>query len=74
MLIQAFVAGFAIEALNVAILHRPARFNQNVADTMTLCPRHESSAGEFLAIVGAHCAQVSAKYRRPIQKPSYILA
>ena len=38
MLIQAFVAEFAIEALNVAILHRPARFNQNVADTMTLCP------------------------------------
>lgn len=74
MLIEAFFAEFAIEALDVAILHRPARFDQNVADTVTLCPRHEGSAGEFRAIVGAHCAQTSAKYRRPIQKPSYILA
>jgi hypothetical protein len=34
MLVQALIAELAVEALDVAVLHRPARFDQDVANPM----------------------------------------
>lgn len=74
MLIQAFIPELAVEALDVAVLHRAARLNQNVTNAMGLRPGHESAAGEFRSVVGSHCVRMSAKYSRLIQQPGHILA
>ncbi len=74
MLVQAFVPELAVETLNVAVLHRAPRLNENVADAVGLRPCHESAAGEFGAVVGSHRARMSTKQSRPIQQACYILA
>ena len=47
LLMQAFVSELSIETLDVAVLHRPARLNQNVANAMQSGPSQESATGEF---------------------------
>ena len=74
MLVQAFVPELAVEALDVAVLHRPARLYQDVANPMGLCPCHEGTAGEFRPIVSTHRIRIAAKQGRPIQQPGHILA
>ena len=44
MVIQAFVPELAVKALDVAVLHWSARFDQDMANAMGLCPAHERSA------------------------------
>src|SRR5665811_1980997 len=57
MLVQAFVPELAVKALDVTVLHRPARLDQDVANPMGLRPSHESAAGEFGSVVGSHRAR-----------------
>ena len=66
MVIQAFVHELAVKALDVAVLHWSARFDQDVANAMGLCPAHERSASDFGPVVGAHQVRVAAKQRRLI--------
>ena len=47
LLIQAFVSELSIETLDVAVLHGPARLNQNVANAMQSGPSQEGAACEF---------------------------
>ena len=41
VLVQALVPELAVEALDVAVLHRSARLDEYVSDTMSLRPSHE---------------------------------
>jgi hypothetical protein len=68
MVVQAFVPELVVKALDLAVLHWPARFDQDVANVMGLCPAHERSAGEFGSVVGAHHIWVAAKQRRLISQ------
>ena len=72
MLVQAFISKLAVETLDVAVLHRSARLDQDVANSMCLRPSHKNSTGELWAIIGAHCAWVSPKGGSPIQKPGNV--
>jgi hypothetical protein len=62
LLIQTLVFELSIETLNVAVLHGPARLNQNVANTMQSGPSQEGSACEFRAVICANCNWVASKY------------
>ena len=59
MLVQAVVAEFAVEAFDVAVLHRLSRFDQNVANVMFLCPADDRAAGEPRSIIRAHDPRVT---------------
>lgn len=45
MLVEALVAELAVEAFDVAVLRRAARFDQDVLDALPLCPGDEGAAG-----------------------------
>jgi len=74
VLVQALVAKLAVEALDVAVLHRPARLDQEMANAVGLRPRHEGPAGELRAIVGANGPWIAAEDGCLIEQPGYILA
>ena len=50
LLIQAFVSELSIETLDLAVLHGPARLNQNVAYFMQSGPSQEGAACEFMRL------------------------
>src|SRR3954471_1645206 len=74
VLVQALVAELAVEALDVAVLHRPAGLDQDVPNAVPLRPRHEGAAGELRTVVGAHGRRVAAEPRRLIEQPRDVLA
>ena len=51
MLVEALVAELAVEAFDVAVLRRAARFDQDVHDTVLLRPGDEGAAGELRHVV-----------------------
>ena len=67
MFVQALVPEPAVEALDVAVLHRSAGLDQDVPDAVALRSADEGSAGELRAVVGAHgSATVRHFKRRPL--------
>jgi hypothetical protein len=64
LLIQTFVSELSIETLDVAVLHGPARLNQNVANTVQSGPSQECSACEFWPVICSNCNWVASKYCR----------
>jgi len=74
VVVQAFVAELAIEAFDVAVLHWPARLNQNVPDSMALCPCHEGPTGELRAVVRSYRLRVAPKNCRTVQQPGHVLS
>ena len=72
MLVQAFISKLAVETLDVPVLHRSARLDQDVANSMGLRPSHKNLTGELWAIIGVHCTWVSPKGGSPIQKPGNV--
>ena len=67
---EVLVAQLAVEAFDVAILHRARRLDQDVADTVRLDPSHECPAGELRAIVGANGLRIPEKQRKLCNMPS----
>jgi len=61
LLIQAFVSELSIETLDVAVLHRPARLNQNVVNPVQSGPSQEGAACEFRTVICAKCNWVASK-------------
>jgi len=53
LFIKTFVSELSIETLDVAVLHGPARLNQNVANAMQSGPSQEGAACEFRTVVRA---------------------
>src|SRR5690606_20208005 len=54
VLVEALVAELAVEALDVAVLHRAARLDQQVFDAVALRPGDKDPAGELRTVVGAN--------------------
>ena len=52
-LVQVLVSELAVEALDVAVLHRAPWLDQDVANAVRLRPGHECPAGELWAVVNA---------------------
>jgi hypothetical protein len=52
--IQALVAEPPVEALNVAVLHRPARLYMQRRDPFFDAPSQEMATGEFRSVVAAN--------------------
>lgn len=50
LLVQAFIAEFALEAFDVTVLHRPARLDQQMLDLVLLRPCQEHTTGEHVAV------------------------
>ncbi len=57
--VQTFIAEPAIEVLDVAVVHRPPRLDQDVAHAEGLRPGDERPAGELRPVVGSHHCRVS---------------
>ena len=72
-LVQALVPELSVEALDVAVLHRPAWLDQDVPDAVAVRPGHESPAGELRAVVRSHRQRVAAKQRSPVQDARDVL-
>jgi len=51
VLVQTFVAQFAVEAFDVRVLHGLARSDEMQLDPVTMCPRIEHAARELRAVV-----------------------
>ena len=73
-LVEVLIAELAIEALDVAVLHRAPWLDQDVADAMRLRPGHECPAGELRAVVGSHRLRVPTKQRSAVQDAGDIVA
>jgi hypothetical protein len=73
LLVQALVPKPTVEALDVAVLHRSPRLDQDVPDAVALRPGDESSAGELRPVVRAHSCRVAPEPRRLVQQPSHVL-
>jgi len=74
LFVEVLIAELAVEALDVAVLHRPPGLDQDVADAARLRPGHEDPAGEFRAVIGAYGQRVTPKPGRLIQHPGHVLA
>jgi hypothetical protein len=62
------------KTFDVTVLHHAARFNQDVANSLGLRPRHECMAGECRAVIGSHRGPGPTKQCRQILQPRYILS
>ena len=67
-LIQALVAKGAVEALDVRILGRAARLNEDMFDAVFLRLRHERPASEFRSVVGSDFLRVAPKHGCTVQQ------
>lgn len=72
--VEVLATSLAVEARDVAALHRMPRLDQDVADTVRRDPDHECSTVELWAIVGSNGLQIAAKQRRAAQHSGHILA
>ena len=71
LLVQALVPELAVEALDVAVLHRPARLDQDVSDTVGAGPGHEGAAGERGTVVATNCQRVAPEDSCLIKQPRH---
>ena len=58
----------SIETLDVGVLSRASGLNQDVFDSVLLCPGHERPAGKFRSIVGSDLLGITTKRGRSIQQ------
>lgn len=68
MLVEALVAELAVEAFDVAVLHRLARIDQSMLDAVPLGPDNEGPAGELRTIVGAYDLRIATEARGLVQQ------
>ena len=68
VLIQTLIAKGAVEALDVRILGRAARLNEDMFDAVFLRPRHERPASEFRSVVGSDFLRVAPKQGCTVQQ------
>lgn len=74
VLVEAFVAQAAVEALDVGVLVRLAWLDQAQLNTALVRPRHHRLAAELLAVVSADHLWQTPCQRQPIQHPRYAVA
>ncbi len=74
VLVQAFVAKLAVEALDVGILRGLAWLVEDVAHALGLGPGHEGSARELWPLVGSHGLRVAPEPRNLVEHAHDVLA
>ena len=73
VLIQALITKRAVKALDVVVLRWAARLDQDVLDTVLLCPCHECPASELRPVVSSDRLGVAPKRRRPIKQTGNVM-
>jgi hypothetical protein len=68
VLIQTLIAKGAVEALDVRILCRAARLNEDMFDAVLLRLRHERPASEFRSVVGSDFLRIAPKHSGTVQQ------
>jgi hypothetical protein len=61
MLIEALVAKLTVEAFDVAVLHGPPWFNQQMFDVVVLASGDECATGKFRAMIRAYRTGIAAE-------------
>ena len=72
--IQAFVAQFALEALDKPVLHRLARRNVMPRDLPVLSPLEDGHTGQFRAIIADNGCRFVPGLNQLVKHPGYPLA
>lgn len=67
MIAQALVAKLAVEAFDLAVLHRLACLDQQMSNVMPLGPGYERARGEFGPVIGVYRRGVAAEAGRLIE-------
>src|SRR5690606_36246723 len=68
MLVQAFVAQPAVEALDVGVLHRLARADERQAYALRVGPRIQDAALELAPVVDGDGLRQSAQFGEPVER------
>ena len=74
VIVQALVAEPAVEALDVAVLHRSSWLDQDGPAAMPESAAHEAPAGELRTVVGPHDLRIAAEDRGLIEQACYELS
>ena len=72
MLVEAFVAELAVEALDVAVLRGAARFDQEVFDTVLLRPGDEDATGELGSVVRTNRAWITTEAGSLVEQTHHV--
>ena len=73
VLIQAFITKRAVKALDVGVLRWAARLDQDVLDTVLLCPCHKCPASELRPVVSSDSLGIAAKHGGSIQQSCHVM-
>ena len=73
LLVQAFISELAVKALDVAVLHRPARLGQDVPHAMCCGPSHEGPTCELWTVVCSHGQWVASEGGRLVEQACHVL-
>ena len=73
LLVQAFISKLAVETLDVAVLHRPARLGQDVPHAMCCGPSHKGPACELWTVVRSHGQWVASEGGRLVEQACHVL-
>ena len=71
--IQSLIPECAVKALDVGVLRRVARLDQDVLNAVLLRPCHECPARELWPVVSLDSLVVAPKYGGPIQQTGHVL-
>ena len=72
-LIQTFVPELAIKALDVGVLRWAARLDQDVLDTVLLCPCHECPASELRPVVSSDSLGVAYRRSGTVRQTGHVM-
>ena len=72
--IQTLIPKLAVEALNVRVLRRLSRLNQQGCDAVLVGPLIEDLAGKLRPLIGAHCFRIATELGHAIQQLGDIIA
>ena len=73
VLIQTFITKRAVKALDVSVLRRTARLDQDVLDAVLLCPCHEGPASKLPPVVSSDSLGITAKHGGSIQQSCHVM-
>ena len=73
VLVQTFIPERAVKALDICVLRWAAKLDQNVLDTVLLCPSHKCPASELQPVVSSDRHGVAPKRRRPIKQTGNVM-
>ena len=74
VLVQTLIAELAIEALDVAVVHRASGLDEDVQYAVSLLPGDEGAIGKLWTVIRSHSRWVAPEERYLIQQTHHVLA